>query len=158
MSKTLVTLAIACAAGALGLVAVNSQAAPAGPSPDEVIAARQASFDMSAATFGGMSHAAEAPDAEAKKFGFQANALAKWAKVLPTLFPAGTGPGGAAKTAALPTIWSDRAGFDKAAGDYAAATAKLLELSKANDTPGFKAQLGEVNKACAACHGAYRAK
>jgi cytochrome c556 len=157
MSKLYATLAGVFALGAIGLAAAQAQ-----PGPDhmaaKIIAARQASLAMSAVTFGSMAHAVDG-GAEAKTQGFAANALAKWARVLPTMFPAGTGSDNAEgmKTRALPAIWTDRAGFDKAAGDYADATSKLLDLAKTGDTAGFKAQLKVVDGTCDACHQRYRA-
>ncbi len=155
MSKVYVGLAALCALGAAGLAQAQS-----GDDSwvGRTIAARQASFAMSLVTFNAMTHM---PDtAEAKSAAFPANALARWAKVMPTMFSAGTGPDNkpGLHTRALPTIWSDRPGFDKAAADYAAATDKLLELAKANDTAGFKAQLKAVDATCDACHDRYRAK
>jgi cytochrome c556 len=159
MSKLYAGLAGAFALGAIGLATAQAQSGSADHMAGKIVAARQASLAMSAVTFGAMKHASDA-GAEAKTQGFSANALARWAKVLPTMFPAGTGADNAdgAKTRALPTIWSDQAGFAKAAGDYADATAKLLDLAKAGDTPGFKAQLDVVDKTCDACHETYRAK
>ena len=159
MSKLYAALAGACALAALGLTAAQAQSGPADHWAAKTIAARQASLAMSAVTFGAMIHATDG-GAEAKTQGFSANALARWAKVLPTMFPAGTGQDNAdaAKTRALPVIWSDRAGFDKAAADYADATAKLLDLAKGGDTAGFKDQLKVVNGTCDACHDRYREK
>ena len=159
MSKLYAGLAGAFALGALGLATAQAQSGPADHWAAKTVAARQAGLDMSLVTLSAMKHATDG-GAEAKTQGYPANALARWAKVLPTMFPAGTGADNAdgAKTRALPTIWSDRAGFDKAAGDYADATAKLLDLVKAGDTPGFKAQLDVVDKTCDACHDSYRAK
>jgi cytochrome c556 len=159
MSKIYGGLAAACALGAVALAGVQAQA-QADPSwIGKTIAARQASLAMSAVTFSAMKHATDG-GAEAKTQGFAANALARWAKVLPTMFPAGTGQDNAmsAKTRALPSVWSDKAGFDKAAADYADATAKLLDLAKANDTAGFKTQLTVVDATCDACHATYREK
>ncbi len=159
MSKLYAGLAGAFALGALGLATAQAQSGPADHWAAKTVAARQASLDMSLVTFGAMKHATDA-GAEAKTQGYAANALSRWAKVLPTMFPAGTGADNAdaAKTRALPAIWTDQAGFAKAAGNYADATAKLLDLAKAGDTPGFKAQLDVVDKTCDACHEAYRAK
>jgi cytochrome c556 len=155
MSK-LTVLAGLLLAGAV--IAPSLADTPAPLSPLQIIAARQAAYDMSAATFVGMIHAVKG-GGDAKSQGDAAAALAKWAKVLPTLFPAGTGAGQtSAETKARPEIWSDPAGFQKAAANYAAQTAKLSELSEAGDTPGFTAQLGEVKKACGACHENYRAR
>ena len=95
----------------------------------DAIAARQASLDMSSITFRSMGDAMKAGH-EAKSQGYPAAALAKWAKALPRMFPPGTGEGEtSAISQALPAIWKDRAGFDQAAANYAAATARLAALA-----------------------------
>lgn len=125
-------------------------------SPEQYIAARQASLDMSAWVNGSMREAMKS-GGEAKTQGYAATGLAKWARVLPTLFPAGTGQGETpSKTQALPTVWGDRAGFEKAAADYAEAADELVTLAKANDTAGFKAKLDELKLACDACHNRFK--
>jgi len=138
-------------------VAGLSQQGASGVSGPDVIAARQASLDMSAITFRSMS-AAMSAGREAKSQAYTAASLAKWAKALPRMFPAGTGVGEtSATTQALPAIWRDRAGFERVAAFYADATAKLAALGAANDTPGFTKQIDEVNQACASCHALYKA-
>jgi cytochrome c556 len=130
---------------------------PAGASGADAIAARQASLDMSSITFRSMGDAMKA-GREARSEGYPAAALAKWAKALPRMFPAGTGQGETpAETQARPEIWRDRAGFEKAAANYADQTARLAALAAANDTAGFTKQLEVVNQACAICHGRYKA-
>ena len=130
---------------------------PAGASGADAIAARQASLDMSSITFRSMGDAMKA-GREARSEGYPAAALAKWAKALPRMFPAGTGQGEtSAETQARPEIWRDRAGFEKAAANYADQTARLAALAAANDTAGFTKQLEVVNQACAICHGRYKA-
>lgn len=151
MLKRYALLAAAVLAAPTALPSFAADTA-SGLSAEQIIAARQAGYDMSAATFGGMMKATK-DGASAKDEGFQAHALAKWAKVVPTMFPAGTATGA---TKARPEVWSNRDGFNRAAAIYAAATDKLAQLSEANDTPGFTAQLGEVKKACDACHQDFR--
>jgi len=153
MSKRLIALSAAL----FGLAAAGLSEDGPGVSGLDVIAARQASLDMSSITFRSMGDAMKA-GREAKSQGYPAASLAKWAKALPLMFPAGTGEGEtSASTQALPIIWRDRANFDRAAAFYAAATARLAELAAANDTPGFTKQLEEVNQACGACHARYKA-
>jgi cytochrome c556 len=95
---------------------------------------------------------------EAKSVGYPAAALAKWAKALPRMFPGGTGQGEtSADTQARLEIWRDRAGFERAAANYADQTVRLAALAAANDTAGFTKQLDVVNQACAICHGRYKA-
>jgi len=143
---------LAAAGAALMLVA----AAPPPLAPEQYVAARQASLDMSVIAFGALQNAART-GADVSKSVYTATGLARWAKVLPTLFPAGTGEGSVSvMTQARPMIWSDRAGFEARAANYAAQTEKLVQLAKAGDADGFKAQVGEVSKACDACHAAYK--
>ena len=122
----------------------------------DTIAARQASLDMSSITFRSMGDAMKA-GREAKSQSYPAAVLAKWAKALPQMFPPGTGKGEtSAETQARPAIWRDRAGFYRAAANYADATARLAALAAANDTAGFTSQLDEVNRACGLCHGGFK--
>jgi cytochrome c556 len=122
----------------------------------DVIAARQASLDMSVITFRSMVGAMKS-GGEAKSQSYPAAGLAKWAKSLPRMFPSGTGKGEThVNTQALPAIWLDRAGFDRAAANYADATARLAALAAANDTAGFTKQLDAVDQACAVCHASYK--
>ncbi len=120
--------------------------------PTPVIAGRQATFRLSGAVMGAMKGAIDRGD-DVTTQAFAAGALANWAKALPGMFPAGSG---VAPSKALPKIWSDRAGFEKAAADYGAAAAKLSGLAKTGDKPGFAAQWGELRKTCNACHEQYR--
>ena len=123
----------------------------------DAIVARQAGLDMSAITFHSMGDAMKAGQ-EAKSQGYPAMVLAKWAKALPRMFPTGTGQGEtSAMSQALLLIWRDRANFDAAAANYAAATARLAALAAANDTAGFTKQLDEVNQACGLCHARFKA-
>ncbi|NYT40934.1 cytochrome c [Sphingomonas sp. R-74633] len=125
--------------------------AAADPTAD-VIAGRQAAFLLSAALFGQIKAGVDRGD-EPKTLGFAARSLAGWAKAIPGMFPAGST---AANSEALPVIWSDRAGFEAKAADYAAAATKLADLAKAGDKPGFAAQFAVVGGTCKACHDTYR--
>ena len=141
----------------IGLAAAGlSPQEKAGVSGVDVIAARQESMDMSSITLNSMGEAMKA-GRDAKTQAYPAAALAKWAKVLPTMFLPGTGNGETSEDSqALSAIWQDRAGFDRAAADYADATAKLAALAAANDTAGFTKQLEEVNHTCSNCHSRYK--
>ena len=85
-----------------------------------------------------------------------AKAMARWARNLPTLFPAGTET--LHNTHALPAVWSDHAGFVKAANDLGDAADKLSALAKAGDAAGMADQVKAVGAACGACHRTYRAR
>jgi cytochrome c556 len=143
-------------AGLIGLATAGLSQQAAGVAGAAVIAARQASLDMSSITLRSMSDAIKA-GREPSSQGYAAAVLAKWAKALPEMFPQGTGKGDtSASTQALATIWLDQAGFRRAAANYADATARLAALAASNDTAGFTRQLEEVNQACGSCHGSYK--
>jgi cytochrome c556 len=119
---------------------------------DQLIAARQAAMKLSGATFGGMKATIDA-GGDVTKLGFAAKALADWAHAVPGVFLPGS-DGGASK--ALPTVWSDRAGFEAAALKYETEVKKLGELARAGDSAGVAAQWTVVRGACGACHDKYR--
>lgn len=86
-----------------------------------------------------------------------AQAIADVAKriVAKTNFPAGSDKG---DTKALPSIWTDAAGFDAKAKALETASGALLVAANAKNLDGIKAAFGDAAKACGACHDAYRAK
>lgn len=79
---------------------------------------------------------------------------AKNAKVLPTLFPEGSGPG--PNTEALPAVWEKKAEFaalfGKLASDATAARAAIT------DEASFKANFPGVVRTCGTCHDTFRQK
>lgn len=152
--RTITGTMLAAAGATFGLAAALPAAAPAPVTigADQAVAERQAAFRMSAVTFGALKAIAESGGDPAKA-AFPASGLAAWAKALPGAFPAGSN---VAPTEALPTVWSDAAGFASAAGAYQAATARLVVAAKAGDAAGLKAAVEETGKACGTCHDSYR--
>lgn len=150
------TLALGAAAVLFASVAATARgshavAVAADPTAD-VVAGRKAAFLMSGALFGQIKAGVDRGD-DPKTLGFAARALSRWASAIPGMFPAGSNT---ATSEALPAVWSDRAGFEAKAADYAAAAARLADLAKAGDKPGFAAQFAVVGGTCKACHDAYR--
>ena len=140
----------------LGLAQSGTAATPVRPAADPaaIIAARQAGFKLSVASFLGIKAAIARGD-DAKSLALPASAIAGWGRVIPTMFPpASAGPA----SEALPNVWTDRAGFEAAAVAMTDAAAKLAMLAKAGDTAGVAAQFGELGKTCGGCHMKYRAE
>jgi cytochrome c556 len=140
---------------------IESDAAPA-PSrvltPEQIIAARQASLDLSVMDMAEMKTAVT-DGLDVKKQFYPARTLARWARALPSMFPEGTGQGATSvETHALANVWTDRAGFEKAAATYAAAADKLGQLAQAGDSAGFATQLAAVAKTCDGCHDNFKQK
>ena len=63
-----------------------------------------------------------------------------------------------AKTAALPTIWSEPAKFKQAQDHFQEAVQALVKVSRGGDEATVKAAIGTVGKACGACHQDFREK
>lgn len=120
-----------------------------------VIQLRQAGQDLLAGDYSGI-RAVVAAKGDVKTLENPAKAMAKWMRVFPSTFPPGSDHGD--NTKALPAVWSDPAGFQKAANDMAEASDKLAQLAKAGDVDGVTTQVKAVGEACAACHRTYRAK
>lgn len=72
------------------------------------------------------------------------------------MFPKGSDQG--AKTAALPEIWTDPAGFAAAGKAADVAYDKLAVAAGSGDLAAVGAAFAETGKACGACHTKYRAK
>ena len=120
---------------------------------DTVIAARQAAFDLQAGVAAAMKAGVDG-GTDVKPYVQGAKGIAAWGKVIPSMFPAGTESGHGTK--AKSEIWSDRAGFEKAAANLVTEAEKLQALADTNDKPGFAAQFKATGDACGACHRAYR--
>lgn len=137
--------------GAAALVATTGLARADGPSPIEV---RQAGLDLLGGTFSSI-RAVAAAKGDIKTLEAPAKAMQRFAALMPGLFPKGSETGA---TKARPEIWSDEAGFAKAAMALATASEKLAALAKAGDADGIDAQIKAVGAACGACHNEYRQK
>jgi cytochrome c556 len=145
-------LLLAAALTAIPLAAALAQAPPAGLTPEQIVAARQSAYVLSGANFAAMKFAAEA-GADVHQLVFPARALARWARTLPSLFPAGTN---LPNSKALPAVWSDRAGFEARAAAYAEAARLMAEAAQSGDRAAFLARWTETRAACSACHDTYR--
>lgn len=145
-------LPAACAGTPPELVQSKAEGPRLGPS--EIVAARQAAFGLSGATFGALSPPA-AQSRDAQSIGFSAQMLARWGRTLPSMFPEGTG---LPESRALPAVWTDRQDFKARADALAAAADRLGELAAAGDRSAYARQWNAVKDACTACHQKFRAE
>jgi len=137
----------------IGLAAAATPAPPAaGLSPEQIVRTRQAAYDLSAGTFGEMKIAIDT-GADVKPLVFGSNALVRWARTLPTLFPDGSN---VPPTHARPEVWTNRTEFNQRAQAYAEGAAKLAEVAKSGDKTAFAAQWNAVRDTCKACHDSFR--
>jgi cytochrome c556 len=139
---------------ALLVLALGLAGAAHAEGPDPIVT-RQAGQDLVLGDFTGI-RAVVMLKGDVTKLEQPAKGLATWMRQFPSQFPAGSDTGH--NTKALPEIWSDPAGFRKAADTMADASDRLGELAKAGDVEGVTAQVKAVGDACGACHRAYRAR
>ncbi|HBK04301.1 MAG TPA: hypothetical protein DDZ81_00370 [Acetobacteraceae bacterium] len=143
-----------CAVAVLAALTVGPLGAARAEGLDP-IAARQAAFSLNNGNFAFIRSVVQAKG-DVKPLEVPAKAIAKWAAVIPTMFPKGSEQGG--DTKALPEIWSDSAGFQKAAMRLGEAATKLATDAKAGDAAAVAADTKALGEACGACHKAFRAK
>ena len=122
------------------------------PSGAELVTARQAGMDMSAATLTLLKNAST-NCVPLKNLAFPAGGLAKWAVVLPTLFSENTK---GVTSRAKPTVWMDRAGFNGKAQAFIDATKALGVAAAADNKPAFDAALASAGAACKGCHESFQ--
>lgn len=121
----------------------------------DIINGRQGGMMLSGATMGSIKAAIDAGQAPSTQR-FATRALSRWAHAVPGMFPEGSGPETGIRTNAKPEIWTDRAGFEAKAADYAAAADRLAELAGGEDAAAFSAQWTVVRASCQSCHDGYK--
>ncbi len=72
---------------------------------------------------------------------------------MPPLFPAGSGSG---DTRALPAVWSERAGFEQAAGNMVTQLQALRTVAASGDAAALPNAFRQTGATCGACHRSYR--
>ncbi|MCC6925170.1 cytochrome c [Novosphingobium sp.] len=125
---------------------------PSAPSPQELVTTRQAGMDMAAATLTLLKNASN-NGAPLKSLAFPASGLAKFAGVMPALFADNTK---GLPSRSRPSVWTDRAGFQAKAGEFAAATKALAAAAAAEDKAAFDTALASVGASCKGCHETYQ--
>ena len=134
----------------LAVAAVLGMAMIAGTASADIADQREKGFKAHAGNLKAVKAAMESGNASAAVE--PAKAMVAWAKKIPEMFPEGSGEG----TDALPAIWSDWAGFEKAAANHLAAVEKLEAVAEAGDASALGDQLKATGATCGACHKAYR--
>lgn len=139
----------------LGLLCVSGAASAQGGGAAALIQGRQAAMMLSGTTMGALKSAIDAQQAPATQR-FNTRALARWAHTVPAMFPAGSGEEAGVPTNAKPEVWTDRAGFEAKAAEYAAAADRLSELAQGEDAAAFAAQWTVVRQSCQSCHDGFK--
>lgn len=144
-------LVLATVVAACGLLpgVVSAQTGP------NLIETRQTLMSLQSGNYAGI-RAVVAAKGDLKTLEGPAKGLVRSAAVLPSLFPQGTATGN--NTRALPEIWSDNAGFQKAAATLGEAAGALAKAAAAGDAAGVDAAVKAIGDVCGSCHRAYRAR
>ncbi len=87
-----------------------------------------------------------------------ARGINEMSKLLPELFPEGSGQFESAKSRALPAIWDDFSKLVAAAKALEMESAKMIEVAASGDLGAIGAQLKNLGKACGGCHKPFRQK
>jgi cytochrome c556 len=80
------------------------------------------------------------------------------ARMIPGLFPVGSGPDSGEKTGALPAVWDEAPQFERAAHRLVTSSAELAASAKAASGSGVAAGALAVSDACKGCHDQFREK
>ncbi len=139
-------------AAAMVVAASGVASAQSGPN---LIETRQVGFALLGGDFAGI-RAVAAAKGDVKTLENPAKAMGRFAAIIPSLFPQGTAAGN--NTKALPEVWSDAAGFQKASAALGEASAMLVKAAAAGDAAGVDAAIKAVGDACGACHRTFRAR
>ena len=143
-------------AAAIGLACMVGVTGAQAPRAEDVIKGRQGAMMLSGVAMASIKGAIDAGQPLASQR-FSTRSLARWAHAVPGMFPAGSGPEAGGQSNARAEIWSDRAGFEARAADYAAAADRLAELAAGDDAAAFADQWTAVRATCQACHDGYKA-
>lgn len=117
---------------------------------------RKAHFAQLGKTFKGLNGelAKDAPDQPALVAA--ATTVNKLARKLPHWFPAGSGKEAQPKSAPLPIIWTDSAGFGAAAKKFRTEATKLKQVARSGDIAALRVQYQATGATCGGCHKVYR--
>lgn len=146
----------------LGLGVVVAAAIAAFPavsadSPENLIKYRQANMKAVGGHMASLAAIAKGDIAAVDHAAAHAEAIADIAKNAGYLFAQPTANDKFKDTKALPDIWSKQGEFNKAASDFAKASASMVDAAKTKD----RAKIGEAMKAlggsCGGCHKPFRA-
>lgn len=153
--SALLVASVVLTAGVLGLAsAARSQNAPS-PTPEQAIKYRQGVYKVILWNFGPLGAVAQGKAAyDPDEFAKRAGRVATMAPMLIEGYPPGSDTG--ATTRAKPEIWSNMEEFRELMNTMVGKAADLSAAAQTRDEAKAKAAVGELGKACKACHDKYR--
>lgn len=151
--RTLVSLTLVCALGAVGGLALAQQPSKA----EQAIKYRQAVYRVIVWNLGPIGAAMQG------KAPYDKDAVARQAARIAALTPQlaeGFPPDSivAGKTQAKPDIWAKDSDFPTLLKNLETRSAEFAEVAKSGDLAKIKPAFGELTQTCKACHDKYRAE
>lgn len=138
------------------LLALGGLAVPASADPTPIQAYRQSVMKAFGAHAAAIKTALTDEPALAGDVVAHARAIEALSASIPKMFPEGSGEG---ETYALPSVWSDSAGFAAASTKSAELAAALVKAAESGDNAAALAAFGALGKdGCGGCHGTFRKK
>jgi cytochrome c556 len=131
-----------------GIAAVRAQDEAQG-----VIKYRQNVMKSHAAHFGAIGGIVKGQVPYRDHVAVHAAAINGTSKMIPQIFPEGSGTG---ETRAKPEIWQQWSKFEQAAKKLQKETAKLVQIAESGDIEQIAPQFIAVGEACSGCHKAFR--
>ncbi|MFC4170292.1 c-type cytochrome [Teichococcus aestuarii] len=147
-------LAVAALAGAWQAAPALAQAGAASGTAGDVVAERKAGLKQMAGHLEAIKGILDSRGALEPVAG-RATEMQRFFEGFPARFPPGSDTG---DTRALPAVWSDRAGFERASANMVAALGKLRDAAAAGDAGATATAFREAGGTCGACHRNYRAR
>lgn len=125
--------------------------------PHTAIPARQAGMKQIGRTFKGIMDQLKTSAPNGPQLKVETAQLADLAVKVPSLFPAGSGPGTGVKTAVKADVWTHPADFHAKAAALASTTRALADAAAHSSDPAVLMPLAaKVGGACKACHETYK--
>lgn len=118
------------------------------------IKTRQVGMSLVSAAFAGV-RAVVAANGDVRTLENPGKAIQRWGALIPAMYPAGSDKG---ETKAAPAVFSDPAGYAKAAMALSTAGEALATAAKAGDAAAVAVAVKSIGDACGACHKDYRLK
>ena len=142
--------------GAAALAAVATAAYAQRPAPP-IVQARQANYKQMAAAVKGINDQLRGRVPDLAAIRPRAALLASYGVQVLRWFPRGSGPRAGIRTRALPAIWTDQAGFERAGARLLVAARAVNRAAQRGDVTAIRAAMPALTRACSACHDDYRA-
>jgi len=137
----------------LGVTCIGIATAQAQDEAQGVIKYRQNVMKSHAAHFGAIGGIVQGHVPHKAHVAVHAAAINGTSKMIPQIFPEGSGTG---ETRAKPEIWQQWSKFEQAAKTLEEESAKLVEIAQSGDMKQLTSQFLAVGKACKGCHKPFR--